>query len=124
MQGKKHTTKSKSKGLGDTIEKAIKATGLDKLAPDHCGCEERKKKLNALFPYTKNLNMTEHQKSVYLRLAEEIRPNGTATRDSINSMTILYNEVFSDKKKLSSCGSCILGMMNKLKTVYENSCES
>ena len=44
---------SKSKGLGDSIEKALKATGIDKVAKkvlgDDCGCEERKKKLNQMF---------------------------------------------------------------------------
>lgn len=39
----------KSKGLGDSIEKLTKYTGIKplvkKIAPD-CGCEERRKKLN------------------------------------------------------------------------------
>jgi len=37
----------KSKGLGDSIEKVLKATGIDKVAKavlgDDCGCEERNK---------------------------------------------------------------------------------
>lgn len=44
----------KSKGLGDTIQKITKATGIDKavsLITDDCGCEERKNTLNKLFPY-------------------------------------------------------------------------
>ena len=45
----------KSKGLGDTVEKITKATGIDKVAKfilgEDCGCEERKQKLNKLFPY-------------------------------------------------------------------------
>ena len=56
----------KSKGLGDTVEKITKATGI-KAAVDKirdwersvgfhaenkdCGCDERKDKLNKLFPY-------------------------------------------------------------------------
>ena len=43
----------KSKGLGDTVEKITKATGIkkatdwifDKLGKD-CGCDKRKEKLN------------------------------------------------------------------------------
>ena len=54
--------KSKSKGLGDSIEKLTKATGIkasvdyifDKLGMP-CGCEARKEKLNKLFPYKKML---------------------------------------------------------------------
>jgi hypothetical protein len=46
--------KAKSKGLGDTIEKFSKATGIKKLADNiigDCGCGARKRKLNKLFPY-------------------------------------------------------------------------
>lgn len=42
------------KGLGDTIEKFTKATGIKKLAdkiPGGCGCNKRKEKLNKMFPY-------------------------------------------------------------------------
>ena len=47
--------KKTSKGLGDTVEKVFKATGIDKVAKwilgEDCGCEERKEKLNKMFPY-------------------------------------------------------------------------
>ena len=49
----------KSKGLGDTIAKVTKATGLDKVADrmakaagmDDCGCGQRRDTLNRVFPY-------------------------------------------------------------------------
>lgn len=47
----------KDKGLGDTIERFTKATGIKRIAdkmPGGCGCAERKKTLNNLFPYAKN----------------------------------------------------------------------
>ena len=43
-----------SKGLGDTIAKFTKATGISKIAdkvPGGCGCNRRKQKLNNMFPY-------------------------------------------------------------------------
>jgi hypothetical protein len=50
----------KSKGLGDTIEKITKATGIktvvDKVSDGlniPCGCQQRKEKLNKLIPYKK-----------------------------------------------------------------------
>tara|TARA_R110001592_G_scaffold328242_1_gene609690 strand:+ start:1771 stop:1914 length:144 start_codon:yes stop_codon:yes gene_type:complete len=43
----------KSKGLGDTISKITKATGLNKLAPKGCGCDKRQSQLNKIFPYKK-----------------------------------------------------------------------
>ena len=44
----------KSKGLGDTIEKFTKATGIKKAVealPGDCGCKKRKEALNKAFPY-------------------------------------------------------------------------
>jgi hypothetical protein len=47
-----------SKGLGDTIEKITKVTGIKKVVDKvnevtgkDCGCNKRKDKLNKLFPY-------------------------------------------------------------------------
>ena len=48
----------KSKGLGDSIEKITKATGIKKVVDKvakatgkDCGCKKRQKTLNRLFPY-------------------------------------------------------------------------
>ena len=53
--------KKKSKGLGDTIEKITKITGIKKVVEKvsevtgkDCGCTERKETLNRLFPYNYN----------------------------------------------------------------------
>ena len=50
--------KKKSKGLGDTIEKFTKATGIKKVVDTvskvtnkDCGCNKKKDTLNRLFPY-------------------------------------------------------------------------
>ena len=49
-----------SKGLGDTVQKCTEATGIktivDKVSNGlnvPCGCQQRKEKLNELFPYNK-----------------------------------------------------------------------
>ena len=48
----------KSKGLGDTIAKITKASGIKKVVDTvakktgkDCGCNKRKENLNRLFPY-------------------------------------------------------------------------
>jgi|TARA_Y100000310_G_scaffold169590_1_gene169782 hypothetical protein len=48
----------KSKGLGDTIDKITKVTGIKKVVNTiskktgkDCGCNKRKDTLNKLFPY-------------------------------------------------------------------------
>lgn len=51
----------KSKGLGDTVEKITKVTGIKGLfelggrytGKKDCGCNKRKEKLNKMFPYKK-----------------------------------------------------------------------
>ena len=50
--------KKKSKGLGDSIEKITKATGIkkvvdtvSKITKKPCNCGQRKDTLNRLFPY-------------------------------------------------------------------------
>ncbi len=47
-----------SRGLGDTVAKITKATGLDQLSKLYteitglpCGCSQRQEALNKLFPY-------------------------------------------------------------------------
>ena len=52
---------NKSKGLGDSIEKITKATGIKTLVQlgakyvgkEDCGCNKRKETLNKKFPYKK-----------------------------------------------------------------------
>lgn len=48
----------KSKGLGDTVEKITKATGIkaaveaaSKRVGRDCGCKKRQERLNKAFPY-------------------------------------------------------------------------
>ena len=48
----------KSKGLGDSIEKITKATGIKKVVEKvtgekDCGCKKRREALNKRFPYNK-----------------------------------------------------------------------
>ena len=75
---------SKSKGLGDSIEKALKATGIDKVAKkvlgDDCGCEERRKKLNQIFPYSKVRQFTEDELSIYESVLPRLK-SGTIKRE-------------------------------------------
>lgn len=51
---------SKSKGLGDTVEKITTVTGIKKVVDTvakatgkPCGCSQRKDALNRIFPYNK-----------------------------------------------------------------------
>jgi len=51
---------SRSRGLGDTVEKITTATGIKKVVDTvakasgkDCGCNKRKDALNRMFPYQK-----------------------------------------------------------------------
>ena len=116
----------KSKGLGDTISKITQATGIKSIVDKvsevtgiDCKCEERKEALNKLYPYTRQ--MTEDEITIY----EEVmsRTKGTITGDDQAILVRVYNKLFNANKKPSSCGSCVKGTLQKLKTVYENSCK-
>jgi hypothetical protein len=115
----------KSKGLGDSVEKVLKATGIDKVAKavlgDDCGCEERKKKLNQMFPYSRPF--TDDEISVYESVLPRLE-KGTISGDDQAIMVKLYNKVFNANKKTSSCGSCVKETLAKLKKVYQNSCKN
>ena len=116
---------SKSKGLGDSIEKALKATGIDKVAKkvlgDDCGCEERKKKLNQMFPYSRPF--TDDELSIYESVLPRLK-KGTVRGADQAILVKLYNKVFNANKKTSGCGSCVQQTLAKLAKVYVNSCKT
>ena len=115
---------TKSKGLGDSIEKALKVTGIDKVAKkilgDDCGCEERKKKLNQMFPYARPF--TEDELSIYESVLPRIQ-GGRINGQDQDIMIKLYNKVFNANKKRSSCTPCVKETLDKLEKVYKNSCK-
>ena len=116
---------TKSKGLGDSIEKALKATGIDKVAKkvlgDDCGCSDRRDKLNKLFPYSNVRQFTEDELKIYESVLPRIK--GTISGDDQSIMIRLYNKVFNANKKPSSCTPCVRETLAKLKKVYQNSCK-
>jgi len=117
----------KSKGIGDDIAKLTKATGLDKLAKkvlgDDCGCDDRRKQLNQLFPRFQNIRQfTEDEIKIY----EEVIPTvskGTLTPGERAVISALYHGVFGEPPKWKSCSPCNKQIMNNLKKVYEKSCK-
>ena len=117
--------KNSSKGLGDTIAKITKATGIDKVAKkvlgDDCGCEERKEALNKMFPYAQVRQFTEDEMSIYESVIPRIK--GTISGQDQATLVKLYNKVFNSNKKTSSCGSCVQQTVAQLAKVYKNSCE-
>ena len=112
---------SKSEGVGDTVAKITKATGIEKavkfLAGEDCGCDERKKTLNHIFPYQKPLCFTEDE---YNYLSERIGKINQVTVPEQKELLVIYNRVFKDNRELTSCSSCFLnGVWKKLERIYK-----
>jgi len=113
----------KSKGLGDSIEKVTKATGIkkatdwifDKLGKD-CGCDTRKEKLNKLFPY-KNIECLNEEEYMYLKGFFSINKNVVNSPEQKELLKI-HNRVFKTNRKTSSCGSCVKGLVDTMKRLY------
>lgn len=113
-----------SEGVGDTVAKITKATGIDKavkfLAGEDCGCNDRKDTLNHLFPYNKPNCFTEQEFEVLDELFSNINWRlKTLTGEDIKSLYVIYNRVMNTADSPSGCGSCVMGRLNKLERLYK-----
>lgn len=113
----------KSRGLGDTIEKVIKATGLQIFVEGKdCGCEKRKEKLNELFPYRFKARCLTEQEYNSWKDFKAIRTL-TISREQVNYVCELYASVFN-RPIWFPCASCspkpLISMIDKLDKVYDS----
>ena len=120
---------TKSKGLGDTISKITKATGIKKIVDKvseitgkDCNCSQRRDKLNQMFPYNKVRQFTEDEQKIYEEVID--RTKGTITGKDQAILVKLYNKVFNTNKQPSRCTSCVQQTIAKLAKVYVNSCKN
>ena len=129
MQKKKDTRKQftearPSIGLGDTIAKITKATGIEAItkfiAGEDCGCNERKDKLNKLFPYRQPLCMTEAEYNWWTDF-RKANPVTLSPMES-NEIAKIWSRVFQSRRIQKPC-SCNprawQDMINELTKVYE-----
>ena len=116
--------KQKSKGLGDSIEKLTEVTGIKKVVEMFseatgidCGCDERKEKLNNLFPYNRNINCL--NESDYTKLTKYLSAQQTTlTPIEQQEISDIYFNVFNYRLQISSCASCWKGKLDELRRVY------
>ncbi len=112
---------AQSQGLGDTVEKITKATGIKKLvkwvAGEDCGCDARKQKLNTLFKYNKPLCLAEDE-YYYLNIFFN-NPKGVISTQTQGELLKIYNRIFQTKKQKSSCSSCVRTMISELQKIYK-----
>lgn len=111
---------TKSTGLGDTVEKVLEATGIASVAKfvlgDDCNCEERKKKLNELFPY-RNPNCLLEDEYNWLKETNVLSQN-TFKPSEQTKLLAIYNRVFSVRQEPTSCASCFRELVLKMQKVF------
>lgn len=113
--------KKKAVGLGDSIEKVLEVTKIAKVAKwilgEDCGCEERKEKLNKLFPYHRPKCLTQEEYTYFNQ--SKVLDQGTFKPSEQREILKIYNRVFSQDKQPSSCGSCFREVINGLTLVIK-----
>ena len=108
----------KPKGLGDVVESITQATGIDKVAKailgDDCGCEERKEKLNKLFPFGKRIQncLTDEQRQ-YLTTFFESEPTQIYPIQQ-RELSNIYKDVYGFAVD-TTCSSCWRDVLKDLK---------
>ena len=119
----KKTTKKtveKSVGLGDTVEKIFEATGIAKVAKfimgEDCGCDERKAKLNAIFPYRKPECLTEAEFNYLTEI--ELATKNTFRPSEVTRVREIYSRVMKVRLEPSNCASCFKEIVSKLVIIY------
>lgn len=110
-------------GVGDTIQKVTKATGIEKLvkfvAGEDCGCEERKEKLNSLFRYKQPLCMTEDEYTWWTEFKQV--NTQTLSPTEADKVAAIWSRIFQSKRLYRPC-SCNprewQKMINEITIVY------
>ena len=101
------------------IEKITIATGVKSVIKgltDDCGCDDRKEKLNRMFPF--HSSMTEEQKKVWEGLRVKYEEN-RLTAEEQTMVNALYNTVFRANARPTRCASCMVRRMTALEDVYQ-----
>ena len=111
---------AKSEGLGDTIEKVLEVTGVSKVAKwllgEDCKCDERKAKLNELFPYKKPLCLEEAE---FTYLDKWFNKNTDIVRPTEQvELFKIHSRVFQVRNELTSCPTCVAERVTDLRKVY------
>ena len=112
---KKNTEITKSRGLGDTLEKVFQKTGIDKVAKwvlgEDCGCDTRRDRLNKLFPYKITECLNEDEFNYLDKYFSEKK--STIHPKTQQKLLNIYNRVFHQNMKMTSCSSCFKNNLHK-----------
>jgi len=114
----------KSKGLGDSIEKFTKVTGIKRVVDTiskstgkPCGCDKRKKTLNKLWAYKGSLSEDDFKYLEYF--FDNYNGKSLKNEQERNMLLEISNRVFDKKEKPTSCAPCLKELIQNLKIEYE-----
>ena len=114
----------KSKGLGDTIDKVTKATGIkavvdviSEVTGINCGCEERKEALNKLWTY-KKVECINETDMLYLNDFFKLE-HYQITIIQQTKLKAIYKNIFGVTLEDTSCSDCWRDYIGQIKQVYE-----
>lgn len=117
---KEWETKKTLKGMGDVIEKALKKTGISRIAKfilgDDCGCDERRDVINKLFPF-KNVECLKEDEYSFLHLWFS-KARFRITHEEQTQMLEIHNRVFHRKNTITQCTKCIKTKVQELNLLY------
>jgi hypothetical protein len=120
MSTKKQKKDIESTGLGDTVEKVLRKTGIAKVAKavlgEDCGCENRQELLNDLFPYKKYNAPTDEELDIINWLFTQGK--STISGSMVKEVYSVYNRIFKDKLQPTNCSSCFKPVKQKLLKIH------
>jgi len=113
----------KSKGIGDTIEKITKVTGIKRVVDTiskstgkPCGCDKRKKALNKLWNYDGSLSEDDFE---YLEnFFKNYNGKSLKNEQERNMLLEISNRVFNKSEKPTSCSSCLNSLVENLRNEF------
>lgn len=111
-------TNKRSTGLGDTIEKITTFTGIKKVVHalfSDCGCDERKERLNKIFPYKVEC-LTEDEFEYLKNFNWNSYEINAQVQDALLK---IYNRVFNLNHKPTKCRQCWIDIIKRLDVLYK-----
>lgn len=106
MAKKKEQT-LKPAGLGDLIEKATSALGIEKCEP----CEQRRINFNKMFPWLKSNRDFTKEESAFVN---RIKSNPNISSEDLDKLFILYNDVFDSRLEKCLCPGLVGKMVERV----------
>ena len=85
---------------------------------EDCGCDERKEKLNAIFPYRKPECLTEAEFNYLTEI--ELATKNTFRPSEVTRVREIYSRVMKVRLEPSNCASCFKEIVLNLVKVYES----